>query len=72
MGHLSLFSRCASWYDGGWDRSIWLLVALVALPVSIVSGPVLGAFGARMWDQTHNHRTSWYNETRNTPQIRSV
>ncbi len=36
-----------------WDRSIWLVVALVALPVSLVSGPVLGAFGARMWSQKH-------------------
>jgi hypothetical protein len=35
------------------DRSIWLLVALVALPVSLVGGPVLGAFGARMWRQKH-------------------
>jgi len=45
-------------WTASWDSSIWLVLTLIALPTSFISGPALGALGARIWTQTRRHPVS--------------
>jgi len=45
-------------WTASWDSNILFVLTLIALPTSFISGPALGALGARIWTQTHRHPVS--------------